>query len=330
MEKAPKSDIADVGPQNPELKLSNSDSKIQKWRTALRILRAVMSDAASGRKNWPAVRKAMPELKERMPKDELAIQENWPIPPREEWHHDPFSAGRFPQLRVLSFHNPKTAGTAFVRCLQASSIGDGVHFISGVNFVNLHRAVRTLPVEDQSMAFANAIAAGIPADAKVIQGHVLFNSQLAKHLPWDRPEVFKVTWLRRPEDQVYSRVAFFRKVLLRNAPEVWKYPKIVDAIFREVFDGCMQPVFRNKQASLFKEISIDKFDFVGITEFFEDDLAQIGSLLSLTLKPLCANASEKSRPLTPDEVAAIREYHAEDVAIYERALAIRLNRLASL
>lgn len=43
-----------------ERELGAFDSRIQKWRTAFRIVRAAFSDAASGRRNWPSTRKALP------------------------------------------------------------------------------------------------------------------------------------------------------------------------------------------------------------------------------------------------------------------------------
>lgn len=126
--------------------------KRDKWRTAWRIVMAVAKDAALGRRNWPATRMALPATSPKVHKrggaPKVVNPENWPIPPRKNWKREPFSAEHFPQLRILSFHNPKTAGTAFARCLQASSLGDGVCFLSGVNFESLLTEVLKLPREE--------------------------------------------------------------------------------------------------------------------------------------------------------------------------------------
>ena len=114
-----------------------------------------------------------------------------------------------------------------------------------------------------------------------------------------------------------------RGVLLQKGPSEWKSPATADSVFRDALDACMQPQTRNLQSKLFLRIPLEKFDFIGITECFDEDLAQISARLSLNLQPLRANASEKPRALTPEEITALRAYHSEDVALYNRALAMR-------
>lgn len=308
-------------------------TRASKWRTAGRLFAAVLEDAWTGRRKWPATRRALPKhVQQRQPapaprkQPVLKPPKNWMVPPRETWRSDPFAADRFPHLRLLSFHMPKTAGTAFARSLEASALGEGVCFLSNLVFGGLEQAVQAFPEEDRTLAFANAIAAGLPADATVIHGHVLFHELLLPTLPFDRPEVLKVIWLRAPEHHVYSRYAFIQQVLMRNAPENWRQPEFAEGVFRDILDGCNQPHFRNGQSRSLSGMKLESFDFVGITEFFEQDLAQISALLQVDLHPLKANASQKPRPLKPHEIEAIRAYHDQDVALYERALALRENR----
>lgn len=328
-----------------QMRLSRKD----KWRFAARLVRSVASDAWSGRRQWPlatrqlnAAQSAWDEissleeaLKQRTDETEMRKGDprsrefgegDWPIPPRTEWDSDPFRAERFPNLELLVFHIAKTGGSSFRKSLQASSFGPFC-FLSYLSFHQLLEAIQELPQEDRPLAFANAIAARIPKDTKGIQGHILFNPLLLPFL-LKRPEVLKITWVRAPESLAYSKYAFIRQELMKRAPTGWRYPAFEASIFRDVVDGCNQPWVKNSLAKPLQGMPLESFDFVGITEFYSEDLAQIDALLNHPgLKPYRANPSKKPRPLTPEDIAAIRAYHKEDIVLYERALALRARRM---
>jgi hypothetical protein len=199
--------------------------------------------------------------------------------------------------------------------------------LSELAFVSVFEALQALPKADRGLAFANAIASALPREAMAIQGHILFNPLLRPFL-MNRTDVMKVTWVREPVAQVHSRYAFVRQVLLKQAPVDWGRPEFADSIFLDVMASCTHPNVKDPQIQALMGLSLEDFDFVGVTEFFEEDLGQIDSALGHPgLQPVIANTSKKPRPLTPEEIAAIRDFHAEDVAIYERALALRAQRM---
>lgn len=328
-------------------------SRQRKWCSAAGLMRSVVEDAVRGHRRWLATREqldrlvadwdrqrpagqqfaAAPPLAAAPPKERAKPQpkkqfqeKDFSIPARENWHADPFSAEHFPALKVLSFHIPKTGGSAFLKCMEASSL-EPVCSLSQLGFAEVFEALRALPKADRGLAFANAIASGLPREAMAIQGHILFNTLLQPIL-MNRTDVMKVTWVREPMAKLHSRYAFIRQVLLSQAPAGWDRPEFADTIFLDVMASCTHPNVKNPQSKFLRGFSLEDFDFVGVTEFFEEDLGQIDSALGHPgLQPVVANTSKKPRPLTPEEIAAIRDFHAEDVALYERALALRAQRM---
>lgn len=327
------------------LEQNRPKSRQQKWRSAAKLIWSVLEDAVRGHRRWPATRAQLNRLvaslppaaspppvaappKERAkPQPKKRFQEeDFSIPARENWHADPFSAEHFPALKVLSFHIPKTGGSAFLKCMEASSL-EPVCFLSRLGFAPVFEALQALPEADRGLAFANAIASALPREAMAIQGHILFNPMLQPFL-MNRSDVMKVTWVREPVAQVHSRYAFVRQVLLRQAPAGWDRPEFADSIFLDVMASCTHPNVKDPQTNILTGLSLEDFDFVGVTECFNEDLAQIDSALGHPgLQPVVANTSKKPRPLTSEEIAAIRDFHTEDVALYERALALRAQRM---
>lgn len=328
-------------------------SRQRKWRSAAGLMRSVVEDAVRGHRRWPATRgqldrlvadwdrqrpagqqfaaapplAAAPQKEHAKPQPKKRFQEeDFSIPARGNWHADPFSAEHFPALKVLSFHIPKTGGSAFFKCMEASSL-EPVCFLSHLGFATVFEALQALPKADRGLAFANAIASALPREAMAIQGHILFNPMLQPFL-MNRSDVMKVTWVREPVAQVHSRYAFVRQVLLSQAPAGWGRPEFADTIFLDVMASCTHPNVKDPQSKCLKGLSLEDFDFVGVTECFNEDLAQIDSALGHPgLQPFVANTSKKPRPLTSEEIAAIRDFHKEDVALYERALALRAQRM---
>lgn len=76
--------------------------------------------------------------------------------------------------------------------------------------------------------------------------------------------------------------------------------------------------------------TFENFDFVGITEFYEDDLEYFARhYLKAAVKPTRLNAGEKGEngyPIDSSFRKEIELFHARDMELYQRALGNRLKR----
>jgi hypothetical protein len=217
-----------------------------------------------------------------------------------------------PNLELIAIHIMKTAGMSFKRLLKRQY----AHKYYRMNIGKL--------VEDRQAAF-QAHREAIPAETRVIHGH--FRYLDAVPLYRQNPQVPLVTWVRNPVARVISRYYFLK----RKSIEGVEVP-------REIFDDQSLIDFarsdqsRNEMSWVLERCNLEDLAFIGIMEFFAEDVAYLADML--TWKPFTIPERNSNRdfkgqfpPPGEDELQEIAALNQSDVEIYNFALELRQRRL---
>lgn len=223
-------------------------------------------------------------------------------------------------LLLISAHLPKTAGVSFFAALKWG-------FPSG-----LQRDYEDVPIntplrERIASAFRKGVS-NIDGDfsgIRCIHGHFL----PVKYLPLAtmRGNVDFITWMRNPVDRVVSHYRYWR----RNFDPAKSQPlhrRVVEEDWSlEAF--CLSPEMRNLYGQFLYAFPLESFRFIGITEHYEEDLADFSRRYlgaDAAVERLNAAPDGGDRGADPGLRREIEQFHADDMALYDRALAYRSMR----
>lgn len=100
---------------------------------------------------------------------------------------------------------------------------------------------------------------------------------------------------------------------------------------------CLSEELRNLYQAFFWNFPIENFDFIGITESFDEDAAYFMERYFKKIKNKAipkANANpdkigKYSAKISPDFLKEIQEFHAEDYVLYRYALQRRAERISA-
>jgi hypothetical protein len=140
-----------------------------------------------------------------------------------------------------------------------------------------------------------------------------------------------VTWLRDPIKRIESHYNFWKHyhhkldklpLLKRFLNEDWSIEKF--ALSEEV---------RNIYSMFLWNFPIDRFDFIGITEFFEEDLRYFGRTFfnEQEIQVPKKNVNEikdRDRITDPGLMRELKDFHACDYKLYSYALELRSERIS--
>jgi len=212
-------------------------------------------------------------------------------------------------IDIISVHIPKTAGTMFRKIL--------------VNAYGKERVFDDYKKEKIGKILPEINSQQIQA----IHGHF-------KVQKYDRhfPEAKRIVWIRDPIKRFISnywhQVTYFqkRKVLL-NEVELEKEKFLIYA---------KKPKFRNLMSRHFRKKKLEDFGFVGITEFFKEDLIEIQKLLGwqeIKIRkvnkhryPKVYSAFVSSVLSDTEMIEQLTELNLKDIKLYDRALKLRQQR----
>lgn len=208
---------------------------------------------------------------------------------------------------VVSVHIPKTAGTSFGESL-ALAFDKLVYYDYDDKPINQSRDVR------MARAIAHSQLRHKPSHP-VIHGHFLPRKYLYLAQP---KSAFFVTWLREPIARLESNYRFWR-----DTPPPAKIPPLRQRMLDEkwsFFDFATEPRFQNLYHQFFEGFDIELFDFIGLTEHYEDDLERCAQMLKLPLQLTLRNTRKSSEPmeLTQRQWQEIRDFHRQDIDLYEQ------------
>ena len=153
--------------------------------------------------------------------------------------------------------------------------------------------------------------------------------QLAETLPCTF-----VTWLREPVARLVSHYYYWQRSY-DSASD------LTSALHRRVVEEkwsleqfCLAPELRNVYSEFLWGFPLKRFDFVGITEFYAEDLRYFSQeILGNNLETHTLNwrpqsgTSGSTDVLEPSERSEIENFHAADCTLYRHALELRRFRL---
>lgn len=219
---------------------------------------------------------------------------------------------------LVSLHLPKTAGTSFGAALEG-------HFGA-----RLRRDYGDLPLNTpadtrnaSALHAALALDDGGLQDVACIHGHFLPVKYL---LQAGRRDVRFVTWMRHPVDRMVSHYRFWRRHPPPSPAYALHWRMHAEDWSLETF--CLAPDLRDVYTQFLWAFPLETFDFIGITEHYEADFARFSRrYLDGAAQPARLNVGNTGADDAVQPDAALRQrierFHARDMALYARALALR-------
>lgn len=226
---------------------------------------------------------------------------------------------------LISVHLPKTAGLSFRASLE-EHYGERFHFDYADYPLN----------QAEQDRHSSALSAGQCLEVEdfrhvsCIHGHFL----PVKYRPLEQAfECRYITWMREPVARLISHYHYWFRSYDPQSPET-------SALHRRVVEEqwtleqfCLSEELRNVYSAFLWRFPLEHFEFIGITEFFDEELRYFSTqFLGAPMQPHHLNArdtqaSGDSGELSPELRREVLAFHAADNALYQQALEMRHARV---
>jgi hypothetical protein len=225
---------------------------------------------------------------------------------------------RLPAVELVSVHVPKSAGTAFAHVL-AQQYGPGF-------FMDYQRGPIHPDLLGQSMKTWRAAqkkkARQLPPETRAVHGHFWAGKYDSIF-----PRAKKIVWLRDPVRRLVSHYYYFKSK--PSLPHPHPRHRQLHEKNLSLLEFARLPEMQNFITGRWlKDVPLDEFDFVGIQEFFVEDVA----ILAQTLGWRSVNVPTQNRTVHPEyewekldpaTLQEIESLNGVDVELYRQALALR-------
>ena len=210
-------------------------------------------------------------------------------------------------VELLSVHIPKTAGTAFRHILEE---------VYGINNV----------INDYPPDKIHQPDSKIAANIKVIHGHFIPSKYQGYY-----PQAKRIVWLRHPIFRLISEY-FFAKIIQDRENAI--HAQLLNNNLN-VLEFAQIPEMRNFLTQYIQGMRLQEFDFVGIQEFYQEDLQNLQKIMGWqNIQPIIKNNNcypqyEKSLQEILSNTSLINQIaklNQEDLQLYQNALKIRAKR----
>lgn len=222
---------------------------------------------------------------------------------------------------IISVHMPKTAGCSFGVRLRE-------HFGERMLCDYSDFPINTPPAIRTQKALQDAIVNETRdfASYDCIHGHFL----PAKYRPLRRRGANFVVWLRDPLSRMVSHYNHWKRTYEATSAPALHRKVVEDNWSLDRF--CFAEELRNFYAQFLWSFPLSQFDFVGITEHFDEDLAffsrhYLGSDFPVAPRENVAPHNHAGQRLPARLAQKFTDFHAEDYRIYRSALQARKLRL---
>jgi hypothetical protein len=233
---------------------------------------------------------------------------------------------------LVSLHLPKTAGTSFLALLES-------HFNEQLLRDYSDRPLNRDGWRRRSRALRACIRYALPPSGleayQCIHGHFM---PLKYRLLPPRREVRFIAWFRDPVERLASHYHYWQRSY--NPLDAGSLHRRVVEERWDLERFCLGPELQNTYSKFLWGFPLARFDFVGITEYYAEDVGVFARRF-LGSEPVAAahsaNVNQLHRPpdssgaaepyiLEPALRRAVEAHHAQDIALYQAALALRAAR----
>jgi len=217
------------------------------------------------------------------------------------------------KVKLVSIHIPKTAGTSFRNTLREVYGAEQVKRLDLDGF-RFH-------LEQEPISFKK-----LPGEISVIHGHIHYNMLM------DRFRISKnaqfITWLRDPVERVISNYSYLSKRLAEELDEERKGLNILSKMQRSLLEYAHEELNRNIMSKFLDGTKLEDFAFVGITDYYSEDLADLGCLMGWSHVPeFKVNVTgKKELEISEHDKSIIRKLNSKDDALYTKAIMLRKER----
>jgi len=222
---------------------------------------------------------------------------------------------------IVSVHLPKTGGRSFQISLK-EYFGDSIKLDCGDFLFHKPPYQRNLEAIQKSIVIAEK---EYPNTVKCIHGHFM----PLKYLLLDTKNKLNfITWMRDPIERLYSHYHYWKNTYhpkkknadmqLRMVEEKWTIEQF-----------CLSPELKNFYSQFLWGFPFGNFDFIGITEHYEEDLNYFSNrFLNKKLKYRWENKGHiRKYEINQAFRKKLEEHHKYDMDLYKRALKNRKNRI---
>lgn len=224
---------------------------------------------------------------------------------------------------LISLHLPKTAGSSFLNSL-ADHYGD--RLIRDYTDLPLHSS----PFKRNMYAISESIMNRYKdyEDKECVHGHFL---PLKYRFQKKNNHNQFVTWMREPSERIASQYFYMKRnynPIKTQAQSLLK--KMIDEDWSlERF--CLGPELKNTYSQFLWGFPLQKFDFIGILEDYENDLNYFSeNILENNLKQYNKNANPsiqgKSYYENNNFKKQVQKHHSIDMDLYNKALDLKVKR----
>lgn len=230
-----------------------------------------------------------------------------------------------PNIELISQHIPKTAGATFLNLLKNIYGNDRVLNEDKDRILD-PCSIYNIDPERWKTKIALDVKK-INRKAIVLHGHFTANKYRAFF-----PKAKNIVWLRHPVDRLISHYYFWKSM----SSDVSKHTihKYMEKNKLSIIKFAQIPMMRNILSNFYlKGITLQDYDFIGIQEFFSEDLEYLKDLFgwSYDEKPAQINKNKerkydkKRQSIHSDTktIETLTDLNREDVDIYHEALQLR-------
>lgn len=219
-------------------------------------------------------------------------------------------------IELISLHIPKSAGTSFRNTLKQEY---GEREVIRLDINNKPKVPR---INEKIYEHST-----LPKGTRVIHGHFC---------PADLHDAFilgddipMITWLRDPVERVISNYYYLTEILAKELNEQKKGLNLLSRLQRSLMEYARADRNRNRISKFLRGSTLQDFSFVGIQEFYSEDLSAMSKQFSwTTATEFKYNKTAKKYNVSEENRAEIAKLNQLDIAIYEEGLALRQKRIS--
>ncbi|MEO0437600.1 MAG: hypothetical protein AAF098_11900 [Pseudomonadota bacterium] len=231
---------------------------------------------------------------------------------------------------LVSLHLPKTAGTSFLGLLESHY---GEKLLRDYGDRPLNRSPWQRRLRAVRGCARNAVSSSRFSGFECIHGH--FMPLKYRFMPGNDETQF-VAWLRDPVERLASHYYYWKRSY--NPMDAGRLHRRVVEDRWSLERFCLGPELQNTYSKFLWACSLESFNFIGITEHYNEDVESFSALFLGTTPPQVAaenvnqsrergDQQRSDRYIDDGEFRSrVERHHGDDVALYRRALEMRARR----